>query len=234
MPYQPAVLGTARLNNFRLDYLTAAQAADRPTHIRIILGGIDITKPDAPMRVIYKSLTIRDALFEAPNTCEMTLYGAAPNVGQPLEVWINSDAPVLLFGGELQTVNRTYKGRPTTGIFPVTGIDDTARANRRRPLVPFVNTSATTIAQYLVATYAPGFSAAGVEAGLPNVSITFDGSEAGMKGCLTALAKLIGAYWYFENKTLYFFVTPPGTPPDPIDDTPGRFLHDPPIAWTMD
>ena len=134
MPYQPAVLGNARLNNFRLNYLTAEQAADRPLHIRIILGGIDITKPDAPTRVIFKSMTIRDVLFEAPNTCALTLYGAAPTVGQPIEVWINSNAPVLLFGGELQTVERTYKGRPTTVCHPVTAIDDTARANRRRPL----------------------------------------------------------------------------------------------------
>jgi len=234
MPYQPAVLGSARLNNFRLDYLTPAQAAERPNHIRIILGGIDITRPDSPMRVIYKSLTIRDALFEAPNTCALTIYGAAPNVGQPIEVWINSDTPVLLFSGELQTCDRTYKGRPGTVIYPVTAIDDAARANRRRPLRPYVNVSATTIAQELIATYAPGFSSAGVEAGLPAVTITFDGSEAGMKGCLTALAKLIGGYWFFENKTLYLFVTAPGIPPDPIDDTPGRFLHDPAIRWSMD
>ena len=235
MAYQPAVLGTARLNNFRLNYLSAALAAERATHVRIIIGGIEVTRPTAPLRAIYKSLTIRDALFDTPNTCALTLYGAAaPNVGQPIEVWINSNAPQLLFNGELQTVDRTYKGRPGTVLHPVTAIDDTARANRRRPLVPFVNVSATTIAQYLVATYAPGFSSAGVEANLPAVSITFDGSEAGMKGCLTALAKLIGASWYFENKTLYFFVTPIGTPPDPIDNTPGRFLHDPAITWSID
>lgn len=236
MTTTPAVLGpNTRLNNFRLNYLTPAQAAERPTHIRIILGGIDITRPDAPVRVIYKSLTIRDVLFDAPNTCALTLYGsAAPHVGQPLEVWINSDAPVLLFGGELQTVDRTYKGRPTTVLHPVTAIDDTARANKYRPFGWFQNVSATAVAQSLIATYAPGFSSAGVEAGLPPVTITFDGSEAGMKGCLTALAKLIGAYWYFEAKTLYFFVTPPGTPPDPIDETPGRFLHDPAISYTID
>jgi len=235
MPLQPAVLGpNTRLNNFRLNYLTAAQAADRPTHIRVILGGIDITKPDAPMRVIYKSMQIRDALFEAPNTCACTIYGAAPNVGQSLEVWVNSNAPVLLFGGELQTVEKTYKGRPATVLHPVTAIDDTARANRRRPLRPYVNQSASLIALDLITTFAPGFSTNGVEAGLPAVSINFDGSEGGMKGCLTALAKLVGGYWFFEAKTLYFFVTPPGTPPDPIDDTPHRFLHDPAITWTID
>jgi hypothetical protein len=235
MATTPAVLGpNTRLNNFRLNYLTADQAAERPTHIRIILGGIDITKPDAPMRVIYKSMTIRDALFDAPNTCDFTVYGSAPNVGQPLEVWVNSNAPVLLFSGEIQTVARTYKGRPTTVLHPVTAIDDTARANRKRPLRRYVHESADNIAKELIALYVPGFSSAGVEFGLPAVSITFDGSEAGMKGCLTALAKLIGGYWYFENKTLYFFVTPPGTPPDPIDETPGRFLHDPAISATID
>jgi hypothetical protein len=235
MPLQPAILGpNLRLNNFRLNYLTAAQAAERPTHLRIVIGGIDVTTPTAPMRVIYKSLQIRDALFDAPNTCSLTTYGGAPLVGQPIEVWVNSNAAVLLFSGEIQTVETTYKGQPTTILHPVTAIDDTARANRRRPLGRYVNVSATTIAQELVATYAPGFSSAGVELGLPPVSITFDGSEAGMKGCLTALAKIIGGYWYFENKILYLFITAPLTRPDPIDDTPGRFLHDPAITWTMD
>jgi len=235
MPYQPAVLGTARLNNFRLNYLSPALAHDRLTHIRVIIGGIDVTRPDSPMRVIYKSMTIQDVVFDVPNTCRLTLYGpAVPNVGQPIEVWVNSNDPVLLFGGELQTVDKTYKGRPTTVLHPVTAIDDTARANRLRPLRPYVNVSASTIAQDLITTYAPGFSSAGVEAGLPVVTINFDGSEGGMKGCLTALAKLIGGYWYFEAKTLYFFVTPPGPSPDPIDDTPGRFLHDPAITWSVD
>ena len=212
MPMMPAVLGpNTRLNNFRLNYLTAEQAAVRPAHVWIIIGGIDVTQPTAPTRVLYKSLTIRDLVYDEPNTCALTLYGAAPSVGQPIEVWINRNAPQLLFNGELQTVQQTYKGRPATVVHPVTAIDDTARANRRRPLIPYVNVSATLVAQSLIATYAPGFSAAGVEANLPAVSITYDGSEGGMKGGLTALAKLIGAYWYFENKTLYFFVTPPGS-----------------------
>jgi len=53
VPTQPAVLGTARLNNFRLNYLTAAQAAERPAKVWIIIGGIDVTKPTSPTRVIH-------------------------------------------------------------------------------------------------------------------------------------------------------------------------------------
>lgn len=235
MPLQPAVLGpNTRLNNFRLNYLTAAQVAARATYLRVVIGGVDVARPDSPTRVLYKSMSIRDVVFDAPNTCALTLYGAAPHVGQPIEVWINSNTPTLLFSGELQTVESTYKGRPTTVVYPVTAIDDTAAANRRRPLRPYVNVSASTIARDLIATYAPGFSSAGVEANLPAVSINFDGSEGGMKGCLTALAKLIGGYWYFEQKTLYLFITPPGPAPDPIDTTPGRFLHDPAITWAID
>jgi len=230
MPYQPAVLGTARLNNFRLNYLTAAQKSI----VRIILGGVDISQPGAVPRVIYKSMTIQDVVFDAPNTCRLTLLGGAPTVGQRLEIWLQPNDPILLFGGELQTVERTYKGRPSTVLHPCTAIDDTAAANRKRPLGQFTMTSATTVAQWLISTYAPGFSSAGVEANLPPVTVTFDGSEAGMKGCLTQVAKLIGGYWYFENKTLYLFVTPPGTSPDPIDDSPKRFAHDPAITWAME
>ena len=112
-------------------------------------------------------MTIQDLVFDAPNTCSLTCYGAAPTVGQPIEVWVNSNAPVLLFTGELQTVERTYKGRPATVLHPCTAIDDTARANRRRPLGLVNEYSATTIARMADATYAPGFSAAGVEANLP-------------------------------------------------------------------
>ena len=234
MAMQPAVLGAARLNNFRLNYLTADQAAQRPARVWIILGGVDISAPTSPIRVLYKSITIRDVVFDTPNTCQVAFYGAAPVLGHRLEVWVNANDPVLLFGGELQTVDRTYKGRPETVLHPCTAIDDTARANRKRPLGIWTTTSATTIAQWLITTYAPGYSSAGVEANLPPVSINFDGSEGGMKGCLTALAKIIGGYWYFENRTLYFFITPPGPSPDPIDDAPGRFLHEPAIRYTVD
>lgn len=229
MPTQPAVLHTARLNNFRLNYLTREQAFIRPAYVWVILGGVRVSD-----HVLYKSVRIRDLVFDAPNTCSLTFYGLTPAVGQPLDVWVDSNKPTQLFSGELQTVGKTYAGKPTTVKHPCTAIDDTARANRRRPLGLFTNVSATTIAQTLIATYAPGMSAAGVELGLPAITVNFDGSEAGMKGCLTQIAKLIGGYWFFENKTLYLFITPPGPAPDPIDDTPGRFLHDPPITWTID
>src|SRR6188508_3639102 len=113
MPLMPAVLGpNTRLNNFRLNYLTGDQAAERPAHVWVVLGGVDLTRPGSATRVIYKSMTIQDRVFDEPNTCALTLYGAAPTVGAAIEVWVNSNAPVLLFNGELQTVEQTYKGRP--------------------------------------------------------------------------------------------------------------------------
>ena len=229
MAYQPALLGTARLNNFRLNYLSAALRRERDAYVRILVDGVDMRG-----RVLYQSVTITDRLNDDPNDCALTFYGAAPHVGQSLRILLDSNAPRILFTGELQTVDTSYRGRPETVVYPAHAVDDMARANRRRPLMVFTDVSASIVARTLIETYAPGFSTAGVEADLPPVSVIFDGSEAGLKGCLTQVAKLIGGYWYFEDRTLYLFLTAPGTPPDPIDDTPGRFLHDPPITRTID
>ena len=89
------------------------------------------------MRVIYKSMTIRDLVFDAPNTCTLTFYGAAPTLGQPARgLGRTATTPTLLFGGELQTVDRTYKGRPATVLHPCTAIDDTAAGEPQAPARP--------------------------------------------------------------------------------------------------
>ena len=44
MPTQPAVLGTARLGNFRLGYASAALSAIRATRVRILLAGVDVRR----------------------------------------------------------------------------------------------------------------------------------------------------------------------------------------------
>ena len=96
MATQPAVLGTMRLNNARLNYLTPAQAATRPAAIWITLGGVPVGGPETPTRVIYKSMSIRDLVFDTPNTCNLTFYGVAPVLGSRLEIWANRNEPALL------------------------------------------------------------------------------------------------------------------------------------------
>jgi hypothetical protein len=229
MPYQPAVLGTARLNNFRLNSLSAALRTIRGTRIRVFLDGELATH-----RIRRAGFTIHDVLNDAPNTCALTIEGTPPpESGMALRITINSDTPRLLFNGTLQTDGQTYEGRPTQLAYPCQAIDDTARLNYRRPFGIWVATSATTVAQQLVAQFAPGFSTAGIALGLPLVTVSFDGSE-GFSGCLRQIAKLIGGYFYVDDLVVHLFLEEATETPDPITGPPTLMQDDPPIVATSD
>jgi hypothetical protein len=227
MPLQPAVLGTARLANFRIGYLSAVLVAERATQVSILLAGVEVRT-----RVRLEGFTIHHALGDSPSTCSLTMDGTAPVAEQRLRVTINRQTPRLLFAGALQTVDETYEGRPAQVAYPCTAIDDTARANRRRPFGTWTTTSATTIALALVAACLPDYSTAGIVAGLPTVSVNLDGSE-GISGALQQLATLIGGYWHIDDLTVSLFQTDTSSAPDPIDST-HPFLNDPPITMTRD
>lgn len=228
MPLRPAVLGTARLANFRLAYLPVALRAIRETRVRIWLSGVLITD-----RVRRRSLTIRDVINDAPNSCTFTIDGPPPVMNQRLTITLNSNAPQTLFTGSLQTIETSYAGTPPHVTSRCTAIDDAFQANRRRPFGAWTHTSATTVAQWLITTFAPGFTTTHVQAGLPAISVIFDGSE-GMSNCLTQIAKLIGGYWYIEDNALHVFTSEATPPPDAIDDTPLRFLESPRIESATD
>jgi len=195
-----------------------------PTDVGIWIGVLPVTG-----RVRVSGVTVHDVLNDAPNTATLTIEGDAPAVGQPIEILLGSR---LLFGGTLQTIDQAYESRPDHLAWHLTAIDDTAAANARRPFGTWLNTSATTIATALTATYAPGFATGGIAAGLPPVSIVFDGADAFI-ACLTRLATAIGGYCKIENRTVHLFLTDPSSPPAPLDDT-HRFLADPPITMNTD
>jgi hypothetical protein len=194
----------------------------------LIVGGTNVWS-----RVRRHSLTLHDDLNDAPNTCRFAVGGApAPLVGQPVR--LVSFAPYrLLMTGTVQTVDLTYEGLPAQIVYRCEAQDDTPLANR---LLPFGKTpvpvSATTIAQDLVSLFAPGFTAAHVEAGLPAVSVNFDGSES-MNGCLRQLAKLIGGYFYWDDRDLHLFTEDTADLPDAVDAAHPP-LDDPPITVSRD
>jgi hypothetical protein len=196
------------------------------TTVGISIGGADVTA-----RVRKQGVTIHDILNDAPNTASLVVEGAAPAVGQSLRITLNAGAH-LLFAGQVQTVDQSFGVDPAVVAWAVTAIDDTAQANARRPFGTWVTTSATTIAQAITETYAPGFSAGGIAGGLPAVSIIFDGADPFI-ACLTRLASLIGGYAKIEDHTVYLFQVDTTAPPDPIDAT-HRFLFDPPISAIID
>jgi len=212
---------------FRLGYLPAWLRRIRETK------GI-IRLDDVPVRVRVGSVNIHDVINDTPNTATLTIDNdTPPTIGQRLTIKINANNPRLLFAGALQTVGLTYEGRPAATVYPCQAIDDTPGANRKLPYGAWSNVSATIVAQYLIANFAPGYSAAAVQANLPAVTVNFDSTE-GMDGCLRQLAKLIGGYFYWEDRVLHLFTDgEPGDTPDPIDDA-HPFLNDPPIAVHTD
>jgi hypothetical protein len=229
MPYQPAVLGTARLNNFRLNYLSAALQDIRDYRVLVYLDGVL-----ERCRVRRGSVTIHDVLNDAPNTCTFSLDGApAPEAGMQIRITINTNTPRLLFNGTLETTALTYEGKPANTVYSCSATDDTMRADNRRPFAFYQNVSASTVAADLVARFAPGLTAVHVQAGLPAVTVAFDGSE-GFNGALRAIAKIIGAYFYWEDGDLHFFLEEPTSAPDHLTNTTCSLLLDPPIASTSD
>jgi hypothetical protein len=176
---------------------------------------------------------ISDILNDAPNSCVFTYYGpTAPQPNQKLVVTLNADSPIVLFSGTLQTIALSYVGRPHTVAWDCAAIDDTQQANRRRPFGSWANISATTVALELLASFAPALSTAGIEAGLPPVTVFLDGTE-GMSGAFAQLAKLVLGYFKFEDGVAYLFTELADAPCDPIDAA-HPFLNEPPITSSAD
>jgi hypothetical protein len=209
--------------------LTTGVEALHASRISLLLAGVEA-------RVRVSGLTIHDVLNDAPNTCSLTIDGSETPVGQQsLRVSLNLDQPQLLFNGALQEVGLSYEGQAGQLVWPASAIDDTPRANRRRPFGTWTTVSATTVVQYLMALFAPGFTVH-VQLGLPAVSIILDGSE-GMNGAFKQITDLIGGWFFWEDGALWLFNDPAfltSALPDTIDDTPGRFLDDPPIHASVD
>lgn len=230
----PAVLGSARLGNFRLGYIPATLTAERT--YRVV-----VTIDDVVVRYRVRTLIIHDDRNDNPNTAQFVV-GAdvwegsplGPNVGQTVRIIVNADDPTLLFTGTIQSLTDTYDLLPDQAAWLIRCQDDTPRANRRIPFAYFENESASAVAGALVRDFAPGFTAHHVEEGLPLVTILFDGSEAGMNGCLRALVKSMGGgYFYWENRDLHLFQTEATEQPDDLG-TDGVLLDDPKILIEYD
>lgn len=186
----------------------------------------------APLR---DSISIRDILNAAPNTGSASFL-AAPVHGQSIVMGLGSlDPEDLIFGGEIQTNEQTYEDSSTNGTrYPVSLIDYTFVVNKRRPFGTWVNVSASIIARYLVAVYAPTCTTNNVAVELPAISIIFDGSEDFMT-CYGRIANAINGRCYIDySRDLHLSVAPESTDvPDPIDSTHGA-LNNPPLRFSTD
>lgn len=205
-----------------------------PTQVSLALAGVDIR----PRVRQNGSLTIHDALNDAPNTCTLQLQGAPPVAADALRVEVGGP-PVLLFSGTVQTedwfydTSRTLDGIPPAWVYTLQAVDDLARLNALLPWGTWTNVSASIVVADLLAAFAPGFTGTHVQAGLPAVTMRFDRSQD-FSACLKAIATAMGGgHFYAEDLDLHFFQTESTGSPDPIDAT-HPFCDDPPLTVTRD
>jgi len=188
----------------------------------------------------FGTLSISDVLGPSPNTGRV-LFDTPPTAGAAVAIGLGTlDKAKLIFGGEVQAVDQTYVGTPAAStLYPATLIDYTFQINKRRPFGTWTTTSASTIARYLVAVFAPGFTATHVQDGLPAVSITFDGSQDFMT-CLRALAAAIsdstntGKTKVDYAQDVWLYLTYTGEQPDPIDNAHPPLNFPSPITFSVD
>jgi hypothetical protein len=198
---------------------------------------IRINGVDAPAsKVKYPDLTIHDVLGSQPNTANLTFLAAAPAIGESVLIGLGSFTPGnLLFAGNVQVFQQTYQSRQGIQLWPADLIDYVWFLNRMRPFASFINVSATVIAQQLMTSYAPGFTAGHVQPNLPAISINFDGSQT-LMSCLNDVATAIdGSCKIDYSRDLHLYLPPePGIPPpDPIDWQHPP-LNNPPIRFHVD
>jgi len=193
-------------------------------------------------RARFRSLSIHEALGSSPNSASVVFDTVPLNGGEAIKIGLGTlDDDHLLFAGEVQGADQTCVGTPAaSSIYPVTLIDQTFRLNKRRPFGTWTNVSASTIARYLVATFAPpGFTSTGVDDGLPAVTITFDGSQDFMT-CMRALATAISSSTtpgktkvdYAKNVWLYLTYT--GVQPNPLNAANPPLQDPAPIRFSVD
>lgn len=206
------------------------------TDVIFALSGTVLTS-----RPRFGSLTISDVLGPEPNTGSLTFDDSRPTGGESIQIGLGSlDDADLLFGGEVQSIDQTYVGTAErNSIYPAALIDHTFRINRRRPFGTWTDTSATTIAKYLVATFASGFTSTHVQENLPAVSINFDGSLDFMS-CMKALANAIsdtttvGKTKVDYARDVHLFLTETTESPDALTIAHPPLNNPAPIRFSVD
>lgn len=159
-----------------------------------------------------------------------------PDLGQNVQLDMQ-DGQGIMLGGVVQSYVTRYQGQPFDDnlVFDTTVADYLWLLNKRRPFGCFTNVSASVVAQSLLDNFAPAdFSGAGIVAGLPNITVSFDGS-IDFSGCMSIICSRIAGHFRVDrDKVLHLFQDDPAPGPDPIDDNNELLLRDQPLTITRD
>lgn len=200
-------------------------------HLVVSVAGVDVTA-----KTRFGTLAIHEVLGPAPNKADLSFDGTAPTAGNPIKIGLGdvSDAN-LIFSGEIQIVDESYQDAadPSLVLWPGHLVDQGFRLNKRRPFGTWTNVSASTIGASLVSVFAPADFTADIEANLPAVTITFDGTQDFLT-CWGQLATLIGGRGTVEyDRRVRLFITDTEPAPTPITAS-NPPLSNPPLKYTTD
>jgi hypothetical protein len=186
--------GNALLNTFRLNQ---RRLGEMKPEVLVILGG-----GWRHQDIRLDSMQMTDAINDEPNTLSFRMEGAAPVIGEPIDMvvgtWGNENK---VFSGQILSAQAVYEGRPENVAYDVQAIDHTWLLKRRLVMARYTGASATTIVQDIVANFAAGYvanTAEGVQPGLPAIDeISFENED--VPNALSRVMEAVGGYWYVDH-----------------------------------
>lgn len=159
------------------------------------VGGGGVAAPGTP-RILYDTLTITDALDEAPNTAQCVQHFGNPTIGQAVSITIGSVNNLRKdFTGTILSCRTYYVGTPDNLHYDLNLIDDTLGLNTRKVWAQFNGQTVAAITTALRTTYAPSYTQQ-VDATIGAIvidQISFAARD--VTDCLTQLMKRAGAHW---------------------------------------
>ena len=179
-------------------YQTAAPAGTVTTYRSP--GGAGVAR----VRLQNSALKIHQVLGQ-PSTLTFTA-DEEPAGWQPARVVVQG---VELFQGTVQRTTIRLEGKERRPAWDVETLDQTALLRRAYPSGAWVDVAADTILGSLLATDAPAFSAAGVEAGLPPVTLLLNGTRD-LWAIITDVCNKCGAKAFLDGLTLHVFTVDSG------------------------
>lgn len=138
-----------------------------------------------------------------------------------------SDGHGVVGTGTVQSYTTRYEGKTDQLAHDVTVASYLWLLNKRRPFGCYTDTPADEVAEDLRVRFAPSdFSGAGIVSGLPNITVSFDGT-LDYSGCMSVICARIAGYFKVDgDKVIYLFQDDPAPGPDVIDDNNQLLIRD--------
>lgn len=190
-------------------------------NLQLLINGIDRTS-----RVILGSLQKTDVINEKADTLHFSVrkYGSGtftPAINDAVELL---DGGSTIFSGMILTVNISTEGHAVIR-YDVDCVDGSREMDRVLVNEQYEDTTGDAILSDLVTNYAPGFTAANVDAPFAVKSVTFN--RISVSDAIQKLAQMSGYSWYVDyDNDLHFFEK--STEPSPFDltDTSENYIYD--------